>query len=108
MWKWSWSPHKRWGGKHVDALKGPMGNPKGLGPRISQKHAWRLSRKKWACTKWAYVKRPIKEGNNGANKKVYGQNINKRSQMQLGHPLTSKTPFRDEHICLMHLAQKKK
>lgn len=81
-----------------------MGNLKSLGPRVSQKCAWRLSQKKWACTKWACVERPIKVGNNGANKRVYGQNIKKGSQKQVGHPLTLKTPLHDENLYLMHVS----
>jgi hypothetical protein len=30
-------PNKRWGNKHVNALKGLVGNPKTLGSKISQR-----------------------------------------------------------------------
>jgi len=32
--------HEKWGGKFIDALKGPMGNPKStFNPKASHKHA---------------------------------------------------------------------
>jgi hypothetical protein len=39
---------------------------------------------------------------------VYKQNIKRRSQKKLGHPITLKTPLHGEHPHLMHLIQKKK
>jgi hypothetical protein len=30
-------PHKRWGEKPIDTLKGPIGKPKNLSPRVFQK-----------------------------------------------------------------------
>jgi hypothetical protein len=49
------------------------------------------------------VERLIKEGNNKTNRKVFGQNTEKGSQKQLGHPLASKTPLHGEHLHLTHL-----
>jgi len=58
------------GERTCQCIKGPMGNSKSSNPRVSQKFAWRLNWKRWTN-----VKTLISEGNNKANKKVFGQNI---------------------------------
>jgi len=35
----------------------------------------------------------MKEGNNGVGRRVFGQNTNRGSQKQLGHPLNLKSAF---------------
>jgi hypothetical protein len=55
------------------------------------------------------VENLLKEGNNDVNRKVFGQNIERRSQKHLKHPLISKAPL---HVCenppSMHFVGKKK
>jgi hypothetical protein len=48
------------------------------------------------------AKRLIRGVRNGANKRVFGQNIERRFQKLLGHSLTSKAFLHGEYPCLMH------
>ncbi len=48
------------------------------------------------------AKRSIRGVKNGADRKVFGQNIERRFQKLLGHSLTSKALMHGEYPCLMH------
>jgi len=46
---------------------------------------------------------------NRTYRKAFGQNISrKKSQKQLGHPLTLQACLHGEHPCLMHLVEREK
>jgi hypothetical protein len=99
LWKWSRSPHKKLGKKPHNTTKKLVGNPNHLGPKDIQKFAWRSSQKRWVD-----VKRLIKKRMNRINK-VSRQNIKKRSQQLLAHPLTSKMHLHYEHLHPTHLVK---
>ncbi len=75
---------------------------KHLNPRVFQKRTWRSNWKRWVD-----IENLIKEWSNKINM-VYKQNIERRSQKQLRHPLISKAPLHGEHPCLMHLEERRK
>lgn len=81
-------PHKKWGEKHVSRLKKHTCKLKNLGPKVSKKPTWGSS---WR--RWANAENLLKEGNNDANRKVFGQNIKRGSQKQFKHPLILKAPL---------------
>jgi hypothetical protein len=106
LWKWSWSPHKRWGKWHVDTLKGHASNPKSLSPRISWRFVKRSIELKEAS--WCWKINEISKGNNRVSRRVSVQNIERGSSKQLGHPLTSKVLLHGKHVHFTHFARNKK
>jgi hypothetical protein len=51
-----------------------------LGPRVSQRPTKELNKKRRTN-----IKKPMKKGSNKTSEKVFGHNIERRSQKQFGH-----------------------
>ncbi len=95
MWRWSQSPHEKWGERPIGAPRGPMNNPKSLGLRVSQKHAWRSCWKKWIDVKRSIVR------SNMSCRKVSMRNIETISQKLLGYPIILEVHLHDKHFHIM-------